>query len=154
MTDSRPRFVRQEAWRLVRVKARWRRPRGKTSKMRLGMRGWPRIVKVGYKKKRTERGLHPSGRREVLVKRVSDLDKIDPKTQIVKISHSVGERKRVAILEKAQTLELTIANPGPKKPEAAAPEEQELVVKEPEGAKAEQEETKEETEEETGGKAE
>jgi large subunit ribosomal protein L32e len=114
------------------------------------MRGWPRIVKVGYKKKRTKRGLHPSGRREVLVKRVEDLDKIDSKTQIVKIGHSVGERKRVAILEKAQTLELTIANPGPKKREAAPPEEQELVVKEAEAGKTEQEET----EEETGGKTE
>lgn len=148
MAQKRPRFVRQESWRLIRVKARWRRPRGKTSKMRLGMRGWPRTVKVGYKTKRNERGLHPSGRREVLVRRVADLDKIDSKTQIVKISHSVGERKRVAILEKAQALELTIANPGPKKREAAPAEEQELIVKEPEGARTEQEET------ETGGKTE
>lgn len=135
-TRHTPRFIRQESWRYVRVKESWRRPRGKTSKMRLGMKGWPKTVKQGYKRKLQERGLHPSGLKEVLVRRPEELDKVDPKTQIVKISHSVGERKRVAIMERAQALELTIANPITKKPEAAPSEE--LVVKEPEAAKAEE----------------
>jgi len=125
-----PRFVRQESWRLVRVKERWRRPRGKNSKMRLGKRGWPKIVKIGYKKSRKGRGLHPSGLEEIIVKRPADLEKINAKTQIVKISHTVGERNRIAIMERAQALELTVANPGLKKPEAAPTEE--LIVKEPE----------------------
>jgi len=105
--------------------------------MRLGVRGWPKTVKVGYKTKRAERGLHPSGLKEVLVRQEADLDKIDSKSQIIKISHTVGERKRLAILEKAQALELTVANPGPKKAEAAPAEE--LIVKEAEPAKAEEE---------------
>ncbi len=142
-TRRTPRFIRQESWRLLRVKDRWRRPRGKTSKMRLGMRGWPKTVKIGYKSKREERGLHPSGLKEILVSRPSDLEKIDSKTQIVKISHSVGERKRIAIMERAQALELTVANPGLKK--AEAPPTEELVVEEPESTK---------TEEASGGKAE
>jgi len=125
-----PRFVRQESWRLVRVKERWRRPRGKNSKMRLGKRGWPKIVKIGYKKSRKGRGLHPSGLEEIIVRRPADLEKINAKTQIVKISHTVGERNRIAIMERAQALELTVANPGLKKPEAAPTEE--LIVKEPE----------------------
>jgi len=114
--------------------------------MRLGMRGWPRAVKLGYKGKLDERGLHPSGLREILVRRPEDLDKIDSKTQIVKISHSVGERKRIAIMERAQALELTVANPVSKKPEVAPTEE--LVVKEPEPTKAAEEEVP------TGGKPE
>ena len=134
-----PRFVRQESWRLVRVKERWRRPRGKNSKMRLGKRGWPKIVKIGYKKSRKGRGLHPSGLEEIIVKRPADLEKINAKTQIVKISHTVGERNRIAIMERAQALELTVANPGLKKPEAAPTEE--LIVKEPEPAKAEEDST-------------
>jgi len=103
--------------------------------MRLGMRGWPRTVKVGYKREREERGRHPSGLREILVTRPGDLEKVDPKSQIVKISHTVGERKRVAIMERAQALELAVANPGLKKPETAPAEE--LVVEEPEPTKAE-----------------
>ena len=134
-----PRFIRQESWRLVRVKERWRRPRGKNSKMRLGKRGWPKIVKIGYRKSRKGRGLHPSGLEEIIVKRPADLEKINAKTQIVKISHTVGERNRIAIMERAQALELTVANPGLKKPEAAPTEE--LIVKEPEPAKAEEDST-------------
>lgn len=135
---STPRFVRQESWRYIRVKGGWRRPRGKTSKMRLGMRGWPKTVKVGYKSELKNRGLHPSGLEEILVRRPADLEKINAKTQIVKIAHSVGERKRIAIMERAEALELTVANPGVKKAEAAAPEA-ELIVKEPEETKTEEE---------------
>jgi large subunit ribosomal protein L32e len=98
--------------------------------MRLGKRGWPKIVKIGYKKSRKGRGLHPSGLEEIIVRRPADLEKINAKTQIVKISHTVGERNRIAIMERAQALELTVANPGLKKPEAAPTEE--LIVKEPE----------------------
>jgi len=134
---STPRFVRQESWRYIRVKDGWRRPRGKTSKMRLGMRGWPKAVKVGYKTGLENRGLHPSGLEEILVRRPADLEKIDAKTQIVKIAHSVGERKRIAIMERAEALELTVANPGAKKAEAAP--ETELIVKEPEETKTEEE---------------
>lgn len=134
-----PTFVRQESWRLVRVKDRWRRPRGKTSKMRLGQRGWPKPVKIGYGNARKTRGLHPSGLREVIVQHPDDLDKIDPKTQIVKISASIGERKRIMLMERAQTLQLTVANPRAKKTEAAPAEE--LIVKETESGKPETEES-------------
>ena len=134
---STPRFVRQESWRYIRVKEGWRRPRGKNSKMRLGMRGWPKTVKIGYKQSQKKRGLHPSGLEEIIVRRPADLEKINAKTQIVKISHTVGERNRIAIMERAEALELTVANPGLKKPEAAPTEE--LVVEEPESTKAEEE---------------
>lgn len=150
-----PRFVRQESWRLIRVKERWRRPRGKNSKMRLGMRGWPKTVKIGYKRSRKGRGLHPSGLEEIIVRRPADLEKVNAKTQIVKISHTVGERNRIAIMERAQALELTVANPGAKKAEAVPTEE--LVVKEPESTKKEEEPEPTKTEEEstsTGAKSE
>ena len=101
------------------------------------MRGWPKTVKVGYKRTQKERGLHPSGLEEVIVKRPEDLEEVNSKTQIVKISHLIGERKRVAIMERAQALELRVANPGLKKPEAAPTEE--LIVKEAESEEKEEE---------------
>lgn len=101
------------------------------------MRGWPKTVKIGYKKSRKGRGLHPSGLEEIIVRRPADLEKINAKTQIVKIGHTVGERNRIAIMERAQALELTVANPGLKKPEAAPAEE--LIVKEPESTETEAE---------------
>jgi large subunit ribosomal protein L32e len=105
--------------------------------MRLGMRGWPKTVKIGYKRNRRGRGLHPSGLEEIIVRRPADLEKVNAKTQIVKISHTVSERNRIAIMERAQALELRVANPGLKKPEAAPTEE--LVVKEPESTETEEE---------------
>ncbi|MEM4245773.1 MAG: eL32 family ribosomal protein, partial [Candidatus Bathyarchaeia archaeon] len=45
---DKPAFVRQESWRYRRLGEGWRRPRGKTSRMRRSVRGHQRLVKVGY----------------------------------------------------------------------------------------------------------
>ena len=112
----RPRFVREESWRYKRVKEAWRSPRGKTSRVRRSKKGWPPVVKIGYSRPRTIRGLHPSGLRDVLVWRPDDLKKIDTNTQVARIAHTVGERKRVLILEEAKKRSIRILNPGLKKP--------------------------------------
>jgi len=126
----RPRFVREESWRYKRVKEAWRSPRGKTSRVRRSKKGWPPVVKIGYSRPRTVRGLHPSGLREVLVWRPDDIKKIDPNTQVARIAHTVGERKRVLILEEAKKSSIRILNPGLKK----APEVQAAPEPEPEVA--------------------
>ncbi|MEM1559611.1 MAG: 50S ribosomal protein L32e [Candidatus Bathyarchaeia archaeon] len=105
-------FVRQESWRYARVDENWRKPRGVSSKMRRRMRGWPRIVSIGYGSPRIVRGLHPSGFREVLVYREEDLEGLDPERDAVRIAHTVGMRKRRAILDKARKLGLKVLNPG------------------------------------------
>jgi len=107
----KPKFVRQESWRYKKVSESWRRPRGSSSKMRLRLRGWPKTVAVGYKTPRAIRGMHPSGMRETLVRRPKELEELDPKSRVVRIAHTVGERKRIAILEKADELGLKVLNP-------------------------------------------
>lgn len=109
---SKPAFVRQESWRYKRVKPAWRRARGVTSKIRKEEAGWPAKVKVGYGTASRSRGLHPRGLQERLVHRVSDLEGLDPKVHIVKISARVGERKRLLILEELRQRSLHVANPG------------------------------------------
>ena len=106
-----PKIVRQESWRYKRIKESWRKPMGITSKMRRRQRGWPKIVSVGYKTPEDLRHLHPSGLREIMVYRSADLDKVDPKTCAARISHTVGEKKRVAILDRARELEVKVLNP-------------------------------------------
>ncbi|HDD43190.1 MAG: 50S ribosomal protein L32e [Thaumarchaeota archaeon] len=135
---KRPRFVRQESWRYVRLKPNWRRPRGKDSKMRLQIKGWPPLVKVGYRTPRAYRNLHPSGFKEVLVYRPEDLQGLDPEIHAVRIAGSVGMRKRLLIVEEAEKLGIKILNP-PTVPEA---EEVEVVKPELEEAQ-ETEEVKE-----------
>ncbi|MCS7118413.1 MAG: 50S ribosomal protein L32e [Thaumarchaeota archaeon] len=108
---ERPEFVRQESWRYRRLESGWRRPRGKDSKMRLQVRGWPHLVKVGYRSQRRYRGLHPSGFLEVLVHNVEELEGLDPKVHAVRIAGNVGRRKAIAINEAAVAKGLRVLNP-------------------------------------------
>ena len=108
---KKPDFRRQESWRYKRVKESWRRPRGMDSKMRKKVKGWPKSPRVGYRGPREARGLHPSGYTEVLVHNVDDVDRVDPKTQAVRIAHTVGARKRVEISARAKERGIHILNP-------------------------------------------
>ena len=109
--NKKPDFRRQESWRYKRVKESWRRPRGIDSKMRKKVKGWPKSPRVGYRGPREARGLHPSGYMEVLVHNVDDVDGVDPKTQAIRIAHTVGARKRVEISARAKEREIHILNP-------------------------------------------
>ena len=110
MNRRRPEFIRQESWRYVRVKESWRRPRGIDSKMRLKKKGKPPLVSIGYRNPKLVRGLHPTGFKEVIVYNVKDLEKIDPDREAVRIAGSVGRRKRIEIIEKADELGIVVLN--------------------------------------------
>jgi large subunit ribosomal protein L32e len=112
MSQKRPHFRRFEEWRLVRIKDRWRRPKGIDNKMRQKRKGWPRTVNVGYRSPRAVRHLHPSGMEEVAVFNVGDLTIVDPETQVARIGGTVGRRKRRFILKEALELGIRILNPG------------------------------------------
>ena len=105
-------FRRVEYWRYKKLGENWRRPRGKHSKVRkyLG----PKLNRplIGYKKKAGERGLHPSGLKDTLVKNQSELAHLDSKTHAVRISSTLGRRKRSSLIEKAGELKLKVLNPG------------------------------------------
>jgi large subunit ribosomal protein L32e len=107
---KKPSFARQESWRYKRLKESWRRPRGLDNKMRRKIKGWPPTVNVGYRGPKVARGLHPSGYKEVLVYNSEELEKIDPKTQAIKIAHTVGKRKKAKILAEARKKKITILN--------------------------------------------
>lgn len=107
-----PRFLRQEWFRYRRLGEKWRRPKGKDSKRRLGLKGRAATVKVGYRNPGELRGLHPSGLREVLVSRPEELEGLNPSAQAVRISAGVGGMKRAQILSRARELGLRVLNPG------------------------------------------
>jgi large subunit ribosomal protein L32e len=127
----KPQFKRQESWRYKRVKENWRRPRGIDSKMRKKVKGWPRSPEAGYRSPKEIRGLHPSGYEEIRVQRVDDLDEIDPQRQAIRVARTVGAKKRVEILARAEEMGIHILNPRRVK-ELEELEEEEEVEKEEE----------------------
>jgi len=107
----KPKFRRHESWRYKRLKGNWKNPRGLDNKMRLNVKGWPKSVNIGYGGPRIAKGLHPSGYKEVLVHTPDEAAQVDPKTQAIRIAHTVGTRKRIQIASIAREREIHVLNP-------------------------------------------
>lgn len=127
---KKPIFVRQESWRYDRLKENWRRPRGIDNKMRRKIKGWPSTVNVGYRGPKAVRGIHPSGYEEVLVHNAEELKGINPKTQAVRIAHTVSKRTRAKILVEARKKKITVLNPGEMEEKVEEKKEEEQVTEE------------------------
>lgn len=112
VSATRPKFVRQESWRYIRLAENWRKPKGVDNKMRKQVSGVPPLVKVGYRGPKRARGLHPSGYRDRLIHNIRDLEKLDPKIDAARIGHSVGRRKRIDIVSRANALGVKVLNRG------------------------------------------
>ena len=108
---KKPEFKRWMSESLKRLKPSWRRPRGMHSKIRIRKKGKLKMPSIGYGAPKKLRYLHPSGFQEVLVSSLKDLEKVDPKTEAVKIAHTVGKKKRQEILKKAEELKIKVLNP-------------------------------------------
>lgn len=107
---SRPKFRRQESWRYKRLKTGWRKPMGIDNSMRHHKRGIPTIVRVGFRGPKAVRGLTRTGKVEVLIHNTNDLEAIEKETQVARIASTVGTRKKVAITNRADELEIKIIN--------------------------------------------
>lgn len=110
-STSKARFNRQVSHMKKRVDDSWRRPRGGLSKQRRRIKGKGEVVQAGYRTPTAIRGLHPSGFEEVYVETPSDLDGVDGDTQAIRISSSVGDRKRERIEELAEEADIRVLNP-------------------------------------------
>ncbi|MDH7507600.1 MAG: 50S ribosomal protein L32e [Candidatus Thermoplasmatota archaeon] len=106
----KPKFLREEWFRYVKIPKNWRKPDGLTSKMRLHKKYRPSVVRIGFRGPRETRGLHSSGFEEVFVFNVNDLSKINPDKQAARIGSSVGTKKRLEIQKKAKELDIRILN--------------------------------------------
>ena len=108
---KKPKFPRQGAKNLKRVKDKWRKPRGSQSKLRKHKKSRGSMPNAGYGSPKSIRGLHPSGFEDVLVYNINNLEKIDSKKQACRIASTVGKKKRFEIMKKASELKIKVLNP-------------------------------------------
>ncbi|MBI4182132.1 MAG: 50S ribosomal protein L32e [Candidatus Aenigmarchaeota archaeon] len=105
----KPSFLRQEGHKEMKLEKKWRRPRGRQSKLRSGEKPRGRVPSTGYSSPRAVRGLNRLGMREVLVHNLQELEAALPEAAVV-IASGVGKRKRTAILQAAATRKLRVMN--------------------------------------------
>ena len=105
-----PTFLREEWFRYKRISKNWRRPDGLHSKMRKNLKYRPSKVRVGFRGPKKTRHLHSSGFEEVIIHTTNELENINPDTQAVRIGGTVGTKKRLEILKKANEKEIRILN--------------------------------------------
>ena len=108
---GKPQFNRQDHHKKKRVPTSWRRPRGKLSKQRKGVKGKGDTVEAGFRTPTAVRGRHPSGFEEVRVHNVDDLEGVDGDREAVRIASKVGARKRERIEEVAEDDGIRVLNP-------------------------------------------
>ena len=70
----------------------WRKPTGRDNKMREKRRGYPAVVKIGYKK--------AEHKTQIIIKNVKDLEKA--KNQDLIIVGKVGKKKKIEIVKIAK----------------------------------------------------
>src|SRR5487761_497700 len=105
-----PEFQRQESWRYVRIHDPWRKPKGIDSHMRLSVKGWPVLVKVGYRGPKKVRGLHPSGYRDVLAHNLVELEALLPSRDAARLAAGVGRKKKIELAKRAKVLGIRVLN--------------------------------------------
>ena len=107
---KKPHFIQQDSHKKKGVPQKWRKPRGRHSKMRLQLRSYHRCPKVGWGSPGAVKGLHPKGLEIMMVHTLSELDHIDNTKQGIILGSGVGMKKKMALLEAAQSKNITLLN--------------------------------------------
>ena len=105
----KPTFNVSNSAKKVRIKSRWRKPRGIDNKKRIKRKDFGAHPKIGRKNKKEDRGKHPCGLREILVYNLSEITETI-KGFAIRISGKVSKRNKQSIREKAKKLNIKTLN--------------------------------------------
>ena len=109
MKKKKPAFIQQMGRQRKALGNNWKKPRGSDSKIKIGKKGYPRKVKVGFKSPKEVRGFSRDGSKIILVKNILELNSVDKTKEIVCLA-SLGKRKKVDIIKKCIELNLKMLN--------------------------------------------
>jgi len=110
---EKPDYFRPHWWTkpsLKRKRDTWRKPHGIHNKIRKRLKGRPSLVETGYGSPREVKGLLPNGKRPVVVHNVRELERINKDHEVAVIASTVGRKKRLDIIRRAQELGIEIWN--------------------------------------------
>jgi len=112
---DKPKFLRPNYGRSSRKKIglSWRRQRGVDNKKRINKAHMGASPSIGYGQDKKIKFFHPTGKKEVLIHNMSELEAV--KDEVVRISASLSKRLKEKILAEAQKRKLHVVNPGNKK---------------------------------------
>ncbi|MBS3134367.1 hypothetical protein J4214_04000 [Candidatus Woesearchaeota archaeon] len=106
---KKPVFLRTDAPHLKDLEIKWKKPRGKHNKIRLGKKGKRLRPKIGYSNSKTLKNkiqnLIP-----VTIKNEKDISLINKEDNIAIISKSLGIKKRINIVRKLLDSNIKVAN--------------------------------------------
>ena len=85
----------------------WRKPKGRHNKMRDKKRGYPAVVKIGYRKSNKERK-RLEGMEPILIMNIKDMEKME-KGKIGLIG-AIGKKKKIELVKKAKENKIVLYN--------------------------------------------
>ena len=107
--SKKPTFMQQDFHKKKRLSAKWKRPTGIQSKMRHRFKGYARRISSGWRSPVEVRDYHPSGYKPIIVFNVADVSKIKA-GEAAMISSTVGIKKKLDIIKKAEELKVKVLN--------------------------------------------
>ncbi len=108
------RFLRQDYMRHIKLGKhrkkllKWRKPKGRHSKMRKQRKGYPISPGIGYKSPSKFSG-RINSQIPIIINNLKELFNLD-KNSLIIISRKLGARKRIEMLKKADEMKLKILN--------------------------------------------
>jgi large subunit ribosomal protein L32e len=105
----KPTFIQQCAHKIKSLSFRWRKPKGIQSKMRLSIKGKRNSPSLGYSSPSKVKGLSKEGLKVVRVLRSSEIDLLNKEENVIVVG-KIGQRKKVAVLEKCKKLGFKVVN--------------------------------------------
>jgi large subunit ribosomal protein L32e len=106
----KPNFIREDYQKRACIPLPWRKPRGLHSKLRHRFAGHRALVDPGYGSPKAVFGLSPSGYEQMLIHTVSELQKLNSKTQGAILGSTIGLPRKIALLTEAKKLGVKVLN--------------------------------------------
>ncbi|XP_032614274.1 large ribosomal subunit protein eL32-like [Hylobates moloch] len=106
-------FIQHQSNRYVKIKCKWRKPRGIDNRVHRRFKGQILMPNISYGSNKNIKHMLPSGFQKFLVHNVKELEVLlmCNKSYCAEIAHSVSSKNCKAIMKRATQLAIRVTNP-------------------------------------------